>query len=166
MSTETRRTLLTSLMTIAAIYFAIGLVGALAHKLDWSSAATLMVSFAVFSVALTWLQVWDDRRTRERLVRIAAQLAPYDLDINEGLGGTYVIVSQEDRFEEIVSDELDLDELEAFIAGLHYGVAWAHPSHEDTMEARLAAQEAQFLEDRAHIGIDGSYIWRIPGMEE
>src|SRR5215469_14123518 len=110
MGTDTRRTLSTSLVTIAAIYFAIGLVGALAHKLAWSSAATLMVSFAVFSAGITWLQLWDDRRTRERLVRITAQLAPYDLDISVCKGGAYRIVSQGDLVEEVVTPEpLDLE---------------------------------------------------------
>ena len=144
MSTETRRTLITSNLAIAAIYFGIGLVGALAHKLDWSSAAPLMVSFAVFSVAITWLQVWDDRRTRERLVRIAAELAPYDLDINVCKGGVYEIVKRRDLVEEVATPEpLDLDGLEAFIVGLHHGVFLARAWRDDgAMEAKIATQEA------------------------
>ena len=167
MSTATRRTILTCLVTIVAIYVAIGLVGALARKLDLGSTLFLIISFVVFSTGITWLQVWDDRKTRGLLVRIAAQLAPYDLEINVRKGGFYEIVGQGEPFEEIVSDELDLDGLEAFIAGLHHGTAWVHASHDDgRMEAKIVTQEAQDNEDRAHIGVDGSYIWRIPGMEE
>jgi len=167
MSTETRRTLITSLVTIAAMYFAIGLVGQLIHQLDLASTLILIGSFAVFSGGITWLQVWDDRRTRERLVRITAQLAPYGLDSNVCKGGAYRVVSRGNLFDETVSDEFTLDELEAFIAGLHHGVVFAHTGHDDgAMEARIARQEAQYVEDRAHSGIDGSYIWRIPGLED
>ena len=168
MSRDSCRTLLTSLVTIAAMYFAIGLVGQLIHKLDLASTLILIGSFAVFSGGITWLQLWDDRRTRERLVRSTAQLAPYGLDISVCKGGVYEIVSQGDLFEEAVTNEpLDLDGLEAFIAGLHHGVVFAHTGHDDgAMEARIARQEAQYSEDRAHSGIDGSYIWRIPGMED
>jgi hypothetical protein len=167
MSRDSRRTLITSLVTIAAMYFAIGLVGQLIHKLDLASTLILIGSFAVFSGGITWLQVWDDRRTRERLVRITAQLAPYDLDINVCKGGVYEVVSRGNRFDETASDEFTLDELEAFIAGLHHGVVFAHTGHDDgAMEARIARQEAQYSEDQAHSGIDDSYIWRIPGMED
>lgn len=167
MSRDSRRTLITSLVTIAAMYFAIGLVGQLIHKLDLASTLILIGSFAVFSGGITWLQVWDDRRTRERLVRITAQLAPYGLDSNVCKGGVYEVVSRGNIFDETMSDEFTLDELEAFIAGLHHGVVFAHTGHDDgTMEARIARQEAQYSEDRAHSGIDGSYIWRIPGMED
>jgi hypothetical protein len=82
-------------------------------------------------------------------------------------GGAYRVVSRGNLFDETVSDEFTLDELEAFIAGLHHGVVFAHTGHDDgAMEARIARQEAQYVEDRAHIGIDGSYIWRIPGLED
>lgn len=167
MSTETRRTLITSDLAIAAIYFAIGLAGHAAHKLDFTATLLLMFGFAVFSIGITWLQLWDDRRTRERLVHIAARLTPYDLGVNVCKGGVYEIVSQGDLFEEVVTHEpLDLDGLEAFIEGLHHGVFLGQAWRDDgTMEARLARQEAQYSEDKAHIGVDGSYIWRIPGSE-
>ena len=167
MSTETRRTLVPTLVIVAVIFFATGLAGHVAHRLDFTATLLLMFGFAVFSIGITWLQLWGDRQTRARLVRIAAQLAPYDLDISVCKGGTYEVMSQGALFEEIVSEALDLDELEAFTAGLRHGVLLARAGHDDgAMEARIARQEVHYSEDRAHIGIDGSYLWHIPGMED
>jgi hypothetical protein len=167
MSRDSRRTLVPTLVIVAVIFFATGLAGHIAHKLDFTATLLLMFGFAVFSIGITWLQLWDDRQTRTRLLRIAAQLAPYNLDISVCKGGTYEVMSQGALCEDIVSEALDLDELEAFIAGLHHGVVFAHTGHDDSaMEARIARQEAQYSEDRAHSGIDSSYIWRIPGMED
>ena len=167
MSTETRRTLVPTLVIVAVIFFATGLAGHVAHKLDFTATLLLMFGFAVFSIGITWLQLWDDRRTRTRLVHIAVQLAPHQLDIQVCKGGTYAVVSQGALFEELVSEALDLDELEAFTDGLRHGMLLARAGHDDgAMEARIARQEAQYSEDRAHSGIDGSYIWRIPGMED
>ena len=129
MSRDSRKALIPLLVIVAAIFFATGLATHLAHKLDLPSTLLLMFGFAVFSTGITWLQLWDDRKTRMRLVRITAQLAPYGLDVQVCKGGTYTVVNQGALFEEIVSDSLDLDELEAFTAGLLHGVLLAEARH-------------------------------------
>ncbi len=132
MSRETRTPLIRVIVIIAITFLTTGLVGHLIHKLDFPSALLLMFGFAAFSGGITWLTIWDDRRTREHLVCIAAQLAPYDLDINVCKGGVYEVVSQGELVEELVTDEpLDLDELEAWISGLHYGVSLARTWQDD-----------------------------------
>src|SRR5260221_14032611 len=165
MSRETRTPLIRVIVIIAAIFFATGLAGHLAHNLDVSSTLLLMFGFAVFSGGITWLAIWDDRRTRTRLISIAANLAPHGLNIQVCKGGTYAVVSQGALFEEIVSEELDLDELEAWKDGLLHGVLLVEARPEDeAMEAHIARQERHYPENLEGIGISG-YI-DIPGLEE
>lgn len=145
-SREARNTLIRVLVVIAAIFFATGLAGHLVHKLDFSSTLLLMFGFVAFSGGITWLTIWDDRRTRERLVHIAAQLAPYDLEISVCKGSVYEVVAPGELFDEIGTDEpLDLDELEAWIAGLRHGVFLGRTWQEKEREARPYAVD---LNDR------------------
>lgn len=152
MSTDNRTLLLKVLLFLFAMCLVVGIIGSMAHKLDTPSTILLIATFVLSSTLSTWLAVWDACRTRERLASITANLAPHGLAVQACRDGTYEVISQGALFDEIVIEQVDLDELEAFIAGLRHGVMLAETRHE-------------YPEDLEHIGIDG-YAQHIPGLED
>lgn len=160
MSRDLKRQLIIAYIIFALVALGTGFIGHVTHHLDVGSTITLCFFFAASTVLYTWLMVHEERTTRERVLEVQADLEALNLRVLKGKSGVYVVTIGEALSSVIVTEDLSLEELEAFRDGIMQGLLMAYDEQEpetdtDDMEARLARQAAQFEEDKNYFSMEG-----------